>query len=459
MSVNNWGLRKTKSYSLRKRLMIASSCTAFAFILGLFPVLQQAFTKALEKAVQQRLAADAATLISVARIEEGMLYMPEKLPDEEFDILPERQLGFIFDSQGKQVWQSRSAKQYEINYRPRYDGQLHEFSKIRDSQGLEFFVYDVEIDLLRGKSAAYSIVTMQPVRDYQPMYKSLNRQLYIWLAAAFICLLGILWLGLRWGTRSLLSLGAELDEVETGRRNSLSDKHPHELLRLTRSLNRLLESERQQRKRYIHSLDDLAHSLKTPLAVLQSVAEVLAAEDANSEQARTLQNQINRMSQQVSYQLQRANLRRSGLLRHSVKLAPLLEPLLEALNKVYLDKDVHVQTHFSIEQRVPVEQGAMLEVFGNLLENSYRLCVREIRISVQTFESYCQIVVEDDGPGVPESQRERILRRGERLDTQYPGQGIGTAVVKDIIDSYQGQLYIEESELGGAKFRMIFPLG
>lgn len=455
--MNNFFLKK-KSYSLRTRLMIGATCTAFIFILGLFPVLQQAFTKALEKAVQQRLAADASTLISVARIEEGRLSMPEKLPDEEFDILSARQLGFIFDSQGKLVWHSRSAKQYEINYQPRYDGRGHEFAKIRDSQEQEFFVYDIEIDLLRGQSAAYSIVTMQPVSDYKPMYKSLRRQLNTWLAAALICLLSILWLGLNWGTRSLLRLRVELDEVEAGQRKLLSDEHPRELLRLTGSLNRLLENERQQRLRYVHSLDDLAHSLKTPLAVLQGVAEVLATQPENKEQARTLHNQVSRMSQQVSYQLQRASLRRSGLIRHSVKLAPLLEPLIEALNKVYLDKQVDVQMRFSREQRVPVEHGALLEVFGNLLENSYRLCLRQICICVQTYEQYCEIVVEDDGPGVPASQRERILRRGERLDTQYPGQGIGTAVVKDIIDSYQGLLFIEDSELGGAKFRIIFPL-
>src|SRR5699024_2595892 len=122
--------------------------------------------------------------------------------------------------------------------------------------------------------------------DYQSMYDSLRQQLYIWLGLALLLLLGFLWLGLGWGIRSLRSLSAELDDVENGKRASLSDEHPRELLRLTRSLNRLLDSERQQSERYRHSLDDLAHSLKTPLAVLQSVGEVLSLQAQSSEQAR-----------------------------------------------------------------------------------------------------------------------------------------------------------------------------
>lgn len=450
--------RDKKVTSLRMRLMLGAAVTVSLFMLALFPALQQVFTQSLEQAIEQRLAADASALISAARINNGQLQMPEKLPDEEFDILPARQLGFIYDDKGTVLWRSRSSEDVKINYQPKYDGHGHEFLRAKDSEGREFFIYDVEVDLLRGKSADFSIVTMQPVGDYQKMYDSLRQQLYVWLGFALLLLLGFLWLGLGWGIRSLRSLSAELDDVETGKRAALSDEHPRELLRLTRSLNRLLESERQQSERYRHSLDDLAHSLKTPLAVLQGVGEVLAARPDNAEQAGTLLGQVNRMSQQISYQLQRASLRKSGLLRYQVKLQPLLSSLLVALDKVYRDKNVRVQQDFSAELRVPVEQGALLELLGNILENAYRLSVSEIRISAQLTENCCELIVEDDGPGVPRHQRERILQRGERLDTQYPGQGIGIAVVKDIIGSYGGEFFVEDSDLGGAQFRVVFPL-
>lgn len=447
-----------QSFSLRTHLMLGAGGMAVVFLLGLYPALQQIFTGALEQAIEQRLAADASALVSAARVVDGRLQMPHKLPDEEFPVLPARQLGYIYDSTGKLLWHSRSAAGVTLDYQPRYDGQGHVFTRTRSAQGDDYFLYDVEIDLLRGNSAAYSIVTLQPVRDYRQLYRNLKHQLYGWLAGSLFVLLGFLWLGLGWGTRSLQQISRELDEVETGQRDSLGDQHPAEVLRLTRTLNRLLDSERRQGSRYKHSLDDLAHSLKTPLAVLQGVGEMLARQPENSELARTLQTQVGRMSQQVDYQLQRASLRKSGLLRHSEPLAAVIQPVLDALGKVYADKQVQVELCYPDDFRVPLEQAALYEVLGNLLENAYRLCLGRIRISANISKDCCELHIEDDGPGVPAGQRERILQRGERLDTQNPGQGIGTAVVKDILDSYNGQLLIEDSALGGASFRLRLPL-
>nr|WP_202969637.1 ATP-binding protein [Pseudomonas sp. TCU-HL1] len=444
--------------SLRLRLMLGAAAMAVLFMLALLPALRGAFVIALDQSIQQRLAADASALIAAARVVDGRLEMPEKLPDEEFDNLEASQLGYIYDSEGVLIWQSRSSQDEQVNYRPRYDGQGHEFLRAVDDRGREFFVYDVEVDLLRGQKAAYSVVTMQPLSDYQSMYDGFLKQLYLWLGGALLVLLGLLWFGLTWGFRSLRGLSAELDEVETGSRDSLSDEHPRELLRLTKSLNRLLDSERRQRERYRNSLDDLAHSLKTPLSVLQGVSENIATRPGDREQARVLQSQIERMSQQISYQLQRASLRKSGLVRHRMLLAPLLDTLCDALDKVYREKRVRVERDFDKGLTIPMEQGALLEMLGNLLENAFRLCLGQIRVSGRVRDGYCELKVEDDGPGVPVDQRERILKRGERMDAQHPGQGIGTAVVKDIIESYEGELFLEESPLGGAEFRIRFPL-
>jgi two-component system sensor histidine kinase PhoQ len=103
-----------------------------------------------------------------------------------------------------------------------------------------------------------------------------------------------------------------------------------------------------------------------------------------------------------------------------------------------------------------MEQGALLEMLGNLLENAFRLCLQWVRVRLVVFDNTLELWVEDDGPGVPPGQRERILQRGERLDRLNPGQGIGLAVVKDIIESYDAQLTLGESSLGGAAFRVRF---
>nr|WP_218585144.1 ATP-binding protein [Pseudomonas sp. BC115LW] len=438
--------------------MLAATTLAVLFMLALLPAMQGAFSLALEDSIEQRLASDVTTLISAARIENKQLMMPSQLPDERFNLADSRLLGYIYDRDGQLVWRSRATQDEHINYKPRYDGRGNEFARIREADGQEFFVYDVEVKLLGGKSAAFSIVALQPVREYQQTLEGLRENLYLGFGAALLVLLALLWIGLTWGLRALRRLSQELDQIESGALESLSEEHPRELLRLTGSLNRLLRSEREQRSRYRDSLDDLAHSLKTPLAVLQGVSEDMAQRPEEREQARVLQSQIERMSQQISYQLQRASLRKSGLVRHQVQLQPVLKSLCDTLDKVYRDKQV--RTSFDLPQScyVPIEQGALLEMLGNLLENAYRLCLGEVRISLRQTRASIEVCVEDDGPGVPADQRARILQRGERLDRQHPGQGIGLAVVKDIIESYGAQLTLGDSALGGAAFRIHFPL-
>ncbi|KMM81469.1 ATP-binding protein [Pseudomonas deceptionensis] len=443
--------------SLRVRLMLAATLLAVLFMLALLPAMQGAFSLALKDAIEQRLASDVTTLISAAKMEKNRLKMPALLPDEEFNLPDSRLLGYIYDREGHLVWRSRATQEEAINYQPRYDGRGNEFASIREDNGREFFVYDVEVKLLGGKSAAFSFVALQPMREYNLTLDGLRENLYLGFGAALIVLLSLLWIGLTWGLRALRRLSQELDEIETGKRDSLSEQHPRELLRLTGSLNRLLHSEREQRTRYRDSLDDLAHSLKTPLAVLQGVSESMAQRPTEREQAWVLQSQIERMNQQISYQLQRASLRKSGLVRHQVELLPVVQSLCNTLGKVYRDKQVKVSYDIPELSHVPIEQNALLELLGNLLENAYRLCLGQVRISLHRNAHGIEVCVEDDGPGVPEDQRARILQRGERLDRQHPGQGIGLAVVKDIIESYDARLTLNDSALGGAAFRIYFP--
>lgn len=437
--------------------MLAATTLAVLFMLALLPAMQGAFSLALQDSIEQRLASDVTTLISAARVENNRLMMPAQLPDERFNLTDNRLLGYIYDREGHLVWRSKGTQEEKINYTPRYDGLGNEFARIREANGQEFFVYDVEVKLLGGKSAAFSIVALQPVREYETTLEGLRENLYLGFGAALLVLLALLWIGLTWGLKALRRLSQELDEIEGGTLESLSEQHPRELLRLTGSLNRLLHSERQQRSRYRDSLDDLAHSLKTPLAVLQGVSEDMAQRPEDRDQAWVLQTQIERMSQQIGYQLQRASLRKSGLVRHQVRLRPVLQSLCDTLDKVYRDK--HVRVAFDLQEHcyVPIEQGALLEMMGNLLENAYRLCLGEVRISVREGLDGIELCIEDDGPGVPPDQRARILERGERLDRQHPGQGIGLAVVKDIIESYSAKLTLGDSPMGGAAFRIHFP--
>lgn len=440
--------------SLRSRLMLGASALAILFMLALLPALQNAFDQTMEQIIQQRLAADTNTMISVARLHNSTLHMPKMMPDEEFNLPEATLLGFVYDQSGTLLWSSRSADGEVVQYTPLYSGGSADFLHIYDKAGYGYYVYDVEVFLDDSSNPPLSFITMLPKNEFSPLMRKFDRQLYTWLGGGLLILLVLLWMGLTWGFRALKSLSRELDQIEGGHLEQLGDQHPRELLRLTRSLNRLLDSERRQRQRYQDSLGDLAHSLKTPLAVLQGVAEQVSQEPSR-EQAIVLQTQISRMSQQIDYQLRRASLRRSGLVQHRVLLGPLLASITSTLAKVYDEKQLRLHLQFADSFWVPMERGALMEMLGNLLENAYRLCLGQVRVSARHTLSHCEIIIEDDGAGIPEHQRDAILRRGERLDAQHPGQGIGLSVVKDIIESYEGQLVINQSALGGALFKIM----
>ncbi|WP_177424231.1 ATP-binding protein [Pseudomonas sp. MYb185] len=440
--------------SLRSRLVFSAAGFVMLFVLALLPALQSVFDQTMEQIIQQRLAADASTLVSAASVVNGKLVMPERMPDEEFNLPEAKLLGFVHDVQGNVIWNSRSTEDEQLHYLPHFSGGRIDFLRIRDANQKEFYVYDVEVHLAGDDELPLSFVTMLPSSEFAPLQRDFRHKLRLWLGGGLLILLVLLWLGLTWSFQSLKGVRRELNEIEAGARDALSDQHPSELARLTRSLNRLLDSERLQRARYRDSLADLAHSLKTPLAVLQTVAENIRLEPQHNEQSRVLQDQIERMSQQIDYQLQRASLRRSGLVKHQAELAPVVARLSGALGKVYRDKPVRLECDISDGLRVPMEEGALLELLGNLLENAYRLSISHIRVSASASAGIYDLLVEDDGPGVPEDQRQRIIGRGERLDTTHPGQGIGLSVVKDIIESYGGELSLDDSPLGGAAFRI-----
>ena len=146
--------------------------------------------------------------------------------------------------------------------------------------------------------------------------------------------------------------------------------------------------------------------------MLKGIGETLASQHENREQAQLMQAQIERISQQVGYQLQRASLRRSGLVRHREQVWPVLDGLCRSLDKVYRDKRVEATLEVPEHSQITMERGALMELLGNLLENAYRLCLHRVRVRLQPLAGGCLITIEDDGPGVPQQQRERVLQRG-----------------------------------------------
>jgi len=246
----------------------------------------------------------------------------------------------------------------------------------------------------------------------------------------------------------------DLRRIEGGEAERLEGQYPRELQGLTRNLNALIGSSRAHQQRYRDSLDDLAHSMKTPLAILRNAAD----EDSEADVFRALvQEQVRRMDVIVQHQLRRAAASGRGTLGQVVQVAPLVERLTRSLGKVYRDKVVRVELDLSAEARFFGDEADLWEVLGNLVDNAFKYGRRRVRVGAvalpagQGPRAGLELRIEDDGPGIAPLGLDELMQRGRRLDEGVPGQGIGLSVAQEIVALYGGRIEANRSEdLGGA---------
>ena len=254
--------------------------------------------------------------------------------------------------------------------------------------------------------------------------------------------------------KPLRKMALDIKQIESGQKNKLSKNYPIELRGLSHNLNTLIETEKQQRERYHNTLADLAHSLKTPLAVIQ--AELESDRGANDKEV-LINEQSKRMQEIITHQLQRAVIATPNQLRNKISVAEPIKKINGALTKVYADKNISIEQEVATNTTFQGDQRDLMEIVGNITDNACKACNRSVEIKAHMNGNKLIIEIHDDGPGIPKEQQAHILKRGQRLDSMTSGQGIGLDVVRDIIISYEGELEIHDSPLGGALFRMVLP--
>jgi len=270
---------------------------------------------------------------------------------------------------------------------------------------------------------------------------------------------------LRWGLSPLHKMAIALKEIEVGDKDQLEGLYPRELRGVTNNLNLLIDKERKQQARYRTTLGDLAHSLKTPLAVISGVMQNLSRQSVvgkqpdTEQQLHTVEEQLERMNQIVTYQLQRAvQTQHVSALSRQVNVAQSAQRVLDALSKVYADKAMRIESHFDKDVRFYGDERDLMELLGNIFDNAFKYGKSSVRAGASYIadgKGLC-ITIEDDGPGIPKNKQEFVLQRGARADTLVQGQGIGLAVVTDIVGSYKGEIRVSDSELGGARIDIRF---
>ena len=449
--------------SLSSRLLISVSVLLLLFFGVTIAVLDTAFTEAGEQARRDILDGHLVALLAAAEPgDNGELALPDRLREPRFGRIGSGLYGELRDMDGAVVWRSRSALGLEIpeGVVPELGNHLFARESFADGTPLLTLSLAVEWEFDEGDSKSYVFKVAESLDSFNSQIGKFRRQLFGWFAAVALTMLLAFSFLLRSLMKPLRKIETEIGEIEEGSRVSLSNAFPTELTGVARNMNLLIDSERARSDRYRYTLDNLAHSLKTPLAAMRALLN-----DRQSEQfGDRFDEQIERMDEIVRYQLRKpAASVADNLVLKPVPVEKEVTRLIDGLRKVYHDKGPDFEMRIEAGMQFRGDTGDFLELAGNLLDNACKWCERRVRITVvpsavaRAIASGMVLTVSDDGPGIPQDAADALLQRGMRLDESTPGHGIGLAVVKDIARSYGGRLSIGKSDLGGAEITVSIP--
>jgi len=441
-------------YSLSGRLLLWVSGLLVIFF-GLTGLgLDLAFRNASERAVRELLEVRVIMLLGAAEPENGTLALTGDLPDPRFAQPGSGLYASLQDRQGTVLWRSPSSTGTEIpaGTVPAAGQRNYRQAQASDGTPVLALSYGIEWEFDDGRLEPFSVHVAESLDAYYAQVGRFRRQLGSWFAGVLVLLLFSVAVLMRFLLRPLSRVEEEIRKVEHGEAEVLGEGYPRELAGVTRNMNGLILSERQRLERYRNALGDLAHSLKTPLAVVRGQLDAGPTMDPA-----LVGQQVERMDEIIRYQLQRASAAgASGLGRGRIEVEQVVHSLASALDKVYADKHPACEFDLQHEACFRGDRSDLMEMVGNLLDNAYKYCRSKVIISCRPIASpnssggALEIRVEDDGKGFPDGVEQTLLQRGVRADELADGQGIGLAVVKDIAESYQGALTLTRSSLGGA---------
>lgn len=279
-------------------------------------------------------------------------------------------------------------------------------------------------------------------------------------AAMSVAAVGLLAAGLS-QLRSVLApfrqLQSRLAAVRDGREQSLTGEYPAEVAPLVADLNALLDHRAQLVQRAISKAGDLAHGLKTPLAVLGQEAERLGSA-GHQEAAAVIGQQVERMRRQIDYHLAHARAAASGSTLGAVSaVRESAEGLARTLRRLHVEKGVVIDLDASASHGVRVQREDLDEMLGNLLDNACKWARSRVTFTSVEAGGTVTVVIDDDGPGLAPELREKVLQRGVRADEAAPGSGLGLAIVRDLAELHGGTITLEDSPRGGLRARLTLP--
>jgi signal transduction histidine kinase len=306
----------------------------------------------------------------------------------------------------------------------------------------------------------YSIIVAGPLDWLDALVSNFRNRLITALALAGLGLVAVTLFQVRFGLLPLKRVEKGLAAIRSGEAERLDGELPAEIEPLQVELNALIQSNQDVIDRARTQVGNLAHALKTPLAVI-----VNEARDDDSTLARKVSEQAGVMKDSITLYLDRARMAaRVGAIGRVTNVSEVTEPLVRALERINRDRDIAITADVQEDARFQGERQDLEEMLGNLLDNACKwtrsrvfLSVRSLRPAHKGGTGQIEIVVEDDGPGLSDSQRQKLGKRGLRLDESKPGSGLGLSIVTDFVQMYRGQFELHASEHGGLKAVLRLP--
>lgn len=455
----------TRPLSLLARSAWASLLALVAFLGVTGFALDRAYYEGTRTAERDRLQSYLyAYLAGFDMRRDGTLIPPDAPPQPDFDRPGSGLYAVISDRKGTR-WSSRSARGRELPAAGELQpGQTDFRGPLYGSSVGHVFVLSEGIawDVPDGTPRHLTLHIAESDQAFERQIGAYRRTLSLWLLGLGVVLLAMQQMLLRWSLSPLRRVRAELLRVQRGVASTLSDDYPPEISGLTRGFNTIIRAERENLERQRNTLSDLAHSLKTPLAVIRARFE--SGADAPPQVCHDVLEQVRRMDGIVAYQLSRSAAKGRQTFAAPVRVAPHAESLVLGLEKVYAARQVLCEFDIDPDAHFYGSEGDLLEILGNLVENAFKWARSRVLLSVHRVHETAalreglEIVVEDDGPGIPPERVEHLLQRGARGDERVQGHGIGLAIVVDLVHAYRAELAVSRSgALGGAHFRLRFP--
>ena len=456
---------------MQTRLVVVTTLVLAVFLAFTGLVLDRSFTASTLTGAEEQMRLAIYSLMGAAETEDGRIVFRE-LPEPRL-MQPESGLyAAVSELGGDYRWRSPSALTSAVEF-PERRAPFGQFLFDRDSGSARFVLTTAVI----WEDADESTLIFQVAADQAPFLaaiRSFRQSLYVGLTVVTLLVVGVQVVAIRWGLKPLRTMSEEVRELEEGRREALTGTYPRELQGLADNLGRFVAHEQRSRARYRNALDDLAHSLKTPLAVLRNglgrakgltlpysgvrpgsaaahspPARETGGAPADAEDPALMAEQLDRMEQAVYRQLSRATVTGPPLVAKRVDLGNVLRRLGRALETANRGRGVSLDLDLVGDLSVRGDERDFMDLFGNVMENAFKYTRSRVTVTAWA-GTHPTVRIEDDGPGIDPDVRGQVIDRGIRADRAQPGQGIGLAVVAELTALYNGSLEIGSGSLGGA---------